>query len=123
MRLGLHGDLFIFLGTVQALGHEVEIIIGLLLAVAAGVAGDAGGRGVPDLPRDRRAPGSAFRAGPAAVVLRPDLVFLLFLPPLLYFAGIQTTWRDFKENIRPITLLAVGLVLFTTCAVAIAARG
>ncbi|CAN5408678.1 Na+/H+ antiporter [soil metagenome] len=52
----------------------------------------------------------------------PDLVFLLFLPPLLYYAGIQTSWRDFKFNLRAITLLAVGLVLLTTVIVAIVAH-
>src|SRR5215217_4540144 len=50
--------------------------------------------------------------------LQPDLVFLIFLPPLLYNAGLLTSWRDFKSNIRPISLLAIGLVLFTTCLVA-----
>ncbi len=54
--------------------------------------------------------------------IKPDIVFLLFLPPLLYYAGIQTSWRDFKYNLRPITLLAVGLVLFTTITVALVAR-
>ncbi|MBV9463228.1 MAG: Na+/H+ antiporter [Verrucomicrobiae bacterium] len=50
--------------------------------------------------------------------LEPDLVFLFFLPPLLYAAALFTPWRDFRANLRPISLLAVGLVLFTTVAVA-----
>jgi CPA1 family monovalent cation:H+ antiporter len=50
--------------------------------------------------------------------LEPDLVFLFFLPPLLFPAALFTSWRDFRENLRPISLLAVGLVLFTTVAVA-----
>jgi CPA1 family monovalent cation:H+ antiporter len=50
------------------------------------------------------------------------VVFLVFLPPILYFAGAQTSWRDFKANRRPIALLAVGLVLFTTAMVAVAAH-
>jgi monovalent cation/hydrogen antiporter len=49
----------------------------------------------------------------------PDIIFLVFLPPLLYFASLLTTWRDFKANIRPIMLLAVGLVLVTMVAVAL----
>ncbi|HLL88984.1 MAG TPA: cation:proton antiporter, partial [Tepidisphaeraceae bacterium] len=56
------------------------------------------------------------------VALNPDLVFVLFLPPLLYYGGLMTSWRDFRANIRPITLLAVGLVLFTTVCVAAVAR-
>jgi CPA1 family monovalent cation:H+ antiporter len=50
--------------------------------------------------------------------LEPELIFVLFLPPLLYPAGLFTPWRDFRENIRPILALALGLVLFTTVVVA-----
>src|ERR1700722_1403726 len=49
--------------------------------------------------------------------LDPNLVFLIFLPPLLYPAALMTSWRDFRANIRPIMLLAIGLVLFTTISV------
>ena len=52
------------------------------------------------------------------VSLNPELVFIFFLPPLLFPAAISTSWRDFRANLRPISLLAVGLVLFTTVAVA-----
>lgn len=51
--------------------------------------------------------------------LDPDLVFLIFLPPLLYAGGWSTDWKSFKENLRPIGLLAIGLVIFTTGIVAI----
>jgi CPA1 family monovalent cation:H+ antiporter len=54
------------------------------------------------------------------VHINPDLVFLLFLPPLLYAAGWFTSWHDFKANLRPIFMLAFGLVLFTTFVVGIA---
>jgi CPA1 family monovalent cation:H+ antiporter len=56
--------------------------------------------------------------GLPAVHLDPELVFLFFLPPLLYPAALYTSWRDFRANIRPISLLAVGLVLFTTVVIA-----
>jgi CPA1 family monovalent cation:H+ antiporter len=56
------------------------------------------------------------------VMLDPELVFLLFLPPILFAAGYFTSIRDFKANLRPIGLLAVGLVLFTTAVVAVVAR-
>lgn len=54
--------------------------------------------------------------------LAPEVVFLVFLPPILYYAGSLTSWRDFKANRRPIALLAIGLVLFTTVLVAVAAH-
>ncbi|HVU27529.1 MAG TPA: Na+/H+ antiporter [Verrucomicrobiae bacterium] len=50
--------------------------------------------------------------------LDPNLVFLFFLPPLLFPAALFTSWRDFRANLRPISFLAIGLVLFTTFAVA-----
>jgi Na+/H+ antiporter len=56
------------------------------------------------------------------IALEPDVVFLLFLPPLLYVSAIFTSWRDFRANLRPISLLAVGLVLMTTCVVAAVAH-
>ena len=56
------------------------------------------------------------------VTLDPDLVFLVFLPPVLYAAAWTTSWPDFKQAIRPISLLAIGCVLFTTVIVAIAAH-
>jgi Na+/H+ antiporter len=56
------------------------------------------------------------------VRLHPDLVFLVFLPPVLWSAAYFTSLREFRQNLRPISLLAVGLVLATTAAVAAAAR-
>jgi monovalent cation/hydrogen antiporter len=56
------------------------------------------------------------------VRLDPDLVFLIFLPPILWSAAYFTSLRDFRANLRSITLLAVGLVLATTAAVAAVAR-
>ena len=57
--------------------------------------------------------------GLPAVRINPDLVFLLFLPPLLYAAGWLTSWHDFRANLRSIFLLAFGLVLFTTLVVGV----
>jgi CPA1 family monovalent cation:H+ antiporter len=56
------------------------------------------------------------------VELNPDLVFLIFLPPLLYASAWTTSWHDFTAAHRPIALLAIGLVLFTTTIVAIVAH-
>src|SRR6185436_17835310 len=52
------------------------------------------------------------------VRLEPDLVFLFVLPPLLFPAALFASWRDFRANLRANSLLAIGLVLFTTLAVA-----
>lgn len=43
------------------------------------------------------------------VTVLPELVFLIFLPPILFAAAYFTSWRDFKVNKRPIALLAIGL--------------
>ncbi|MDQ2941687.1 MAG: cation:proton antiporter, partial [Chloroflexota bacterium] len=53
------------------------------------------------------------------VELDPDLVFLLFLPPILFSAAFFTSIREFRANVRPIGLLAIGLVLATTGVVAL----
>jgi Na+/H+ antiporter len=60
--------------------------------------------------------------GLPVIALSPDVVFILFLPPLLYEAAWNTSWHDFKANLRPIGLAAIGLVLFTTVLVAVAAH-
>ena len=57
-----------------------------------------------------------------SVRLSPELVFFVFLPPVLWSAAYFTSLREFRANARPITLLAVGLVLATTAAVAVCAR-
>jgi len=60
----------------------------------------------------------ALTPGLPAVQLDPDLVLLGLLPPIIYWAGVLTSWREFRFNLRPIVLLALGLVVFTTVAVA-----
>src|SRR5574341_127300 len=96
----------------------IELIIGLLVGVAV----------LSALSRKAQVPaaivlvigGAVFGLIPGLppVHLEPDLVFLFFLPPLLYPAALFTSWRDFRANLRPISLLAVGLVLFTTAVIA-----
>ncbi|HEY4263148.1 MAG TPA: cation:proton antiporter, partial [Schlesneria sp.] len=56
------------------------------------------------------------------VEFESETVLLIFLPPLLYAAAWQMSWRDFHFNLRPIGFLAVGLVLATTLAVAVLAH-
>src|SRR5208282_4376828 len=57
-----------------------------------------------------------------SLTLDPDFVFFIFLPPLLYIQAFYTSWRDFKRELRPISLLAIGLVLATTITVAYVAH-
>jgi Na+/H+ antiporter len=57
-----------------------------------------------------------------AVRLEPDIVFLVFLPPLLFSDAVNSSWRDFRENWRPIFLLSVGLVFATTGSVLLIAH-
>src|SRR6186997_2582749 len=52
--------------------------------------------------------------------LSPELVLLLVLPPVIYSSAVTMSWREFRFNLRPITLLAFGCVVFTTVAVAVA---
>jgi monovalent cation/hydrogen antiporter len=60
----------------------------------------------------------AFIPGLPAVRIEPGQVLLIFLPPLLFGAAWLTSWRDFAANLRPIALLAIGLVVATTTIVA-----
>src|SRR3954467_14432808 len=62
--------------------------------------------------------GLALTPGLPRIELAPELVLLGILPLLIYSAGVAMSWREFRFNLRPITLLAFGCVVFTTCAVA-----
>ena len=59
-----------------------------------------------------------FIPGVPEVELAPELVLLIFLPPLLYVSAFFSSLRDLRANIRPIGLLSVGLVALTTVVVA-----
>ena len=62
----------------------------------------------------------AFVPGMPVVELPPEIVLLMVLPPLIYSASVAMSWREFKSNLRPIILLAVGCVIFTAFMVAAA---
>jgi len=72
--------------------HIILVVSGIVISL------------IPDLP---------------VITLNPEVVFLIFLPPLLYGAAWNTSWRDFKAAIRPISLASIGLVFFTTALVAV----
>jgi len=63
----------------------------------------------------------SFLPGMPRIGLDPNLVFLVFLPPLLYSAAWTLSWREFQRNFVSIAMLAVGLVLFTVVGLAMAA--
>lgn len=103
-----HGGLFTVLGlllTVVML-HGVATRLRLSLPILLVLVG-LGVSLIPGLPH---------------VVLEPEIVFLIFLPPLLYEAAWFTSWREFKTFRNPIALQALGLVLFTSAIVAAVAH-
>ena len=66
--------------------------------------------------------GVAFIPGLPPLNLDPEAVFLIFIPPLLFWASLSTSLRDLKSNLRSITLLAVWMVLVTMTVVAAVAH-
>lgn len=97
--------------------HDVEVVLGLLVVVAALVT--LAGRINLPYPLLLVVGGLilGFVPGLPRVALEPDLVFLIFLPPLLYRDAITTSWRDFRADLGKISFLAFGLVLATTLAI------
>lgn len=104
------------------MGHAEILIAGLLVAVA----------GLSALARRLSVPypivlviGGAlvgFVPGLPQVELDPEVVLVVFLPPLLYGASVFANLGDLRANLRGLTLSTVGLVLVTMCAVAWAAH-
>jgi monovalent cation/hydrogen antiporter len=96
---------------------SIELILGLLIAATV-LAITARRLAIP-YPVLLVVGGTAigFLPGLPDIELAPEVVFLLFLPPILFAAGFFTSIRDLKANLTHITLLAVGLVLFTTAVV------
>ena len=100
----------------------VDIAV-FLVALVAGVLAVTAIAGRLDIP----APLVLVVAGIAAsyvpgmpeVHLHEEVVLLGLLPPLLYSVAIQTSLVDFNANRRPILLLSVGLVVFTTAGVGV----
>jgi Na+/H+ antiporter len=63
-----------------------------------------------------------FVPGLPKITLDPELILVLFLPPLIYSSAWLTSWRAFRTNLRPILQLSLGLVLVTTLVIAVAAH-
>ncbi|MEO5860940.1 MAG: Na+/H+ antiporter [Burkholderiales bacterium] len=100
----------------------VELIVALLLC-AVGLAWLARRWGIP-YPILLTLGGIALSFVPALpkIPIDPNLILVIFLPPILYPAALLTSWRDFSRAIRPISLLAIGLVLVTTLVVGLALK-
>jgi monovalent cation/hydrogen antiporter len=60
--------------------------------------------------------------GLPTVELAPEFVLLVVLPPIIYLSAVSMSWLEFCYNLRPISLLAVGCVAFTTAATAATAH-
>jgi CPA1 family monovalent cation:H+ antiporter len=99
--------------------HAVETIILLLLVLVAAFAAMARRLNVP-YPIILVLAGLiiSFLSHMPRVPLDPDVVFVVFLPPLLYASAWSMSWREFRRNAVVIGLLAVGLVGFTVWGVA-----
>jgi monovalent cation/hydrogen antiporter len=102
--------------------HAVEMVVLLLLAFVVLLGIFARKLSVP-YPIVMVLGGLAlsFMPGIPHFDLNPDMVFLIFLPPLLYSSAWNTSWRDFKANLVSILFLAFGLVAFTVLGVSILA--
>jgi Na+/H+ antiporter len=103
--------------------HEVELVLISLLVAVAGLAAAARAVNVP-YPIVLVAGGLVlgFVPGLPEVQLEPELVLVIFLPPLLYSAAFFANLHDLRRDMRSISLLAIGLVLTTMCTVALVAH-
>ena len=92
--------LLVFVAMFAGLAQRLKVPYPILLVVAGLVVSL-----VPGMPR---------------IGFNPDLVFIVFLPPLLYSAAWTLSWREFQRNFTRIAMLAIGLVLFTVVGLALA---
>lgn len=100
--------------------HTFQTIL-LMLALLAGVAVLARRLNIaPSILLVATGVGVALIPGRTTIELAPEVVLLMILPPLIYSAAVAMSWREFRANLRPISLLAVGCVVFTTTAIAVA---
>src|SRR5947208_13360347 len=98
---------------------QAELLIAGLLVAVAGLSALARRLSVP-YPIVLVVGGAlvGFVPGLPEVKLNPEVVLVVFLPPLLYGSAIFANFNDLRANLRGLTLSAVGLVLATMCAVA-----
>jgi monovalent cation/hydrogen antiporter len=104
--------------------HDVELVLVGLLVAVAGLATAARLANIP-YPIFLVVGGLAlgFVPGLPDTALAPELVLVIFLPPLLYSAAFFANLHELRVDARPISLMAIGLVLATMCVVAVVAHG
>jgi CPA1 family monovalent cation:H+ antiporter len=94
--------LLVAVAALSALAHVLDVPYPILLVVGGCLIGFV--PGIPDVQLD------------------PDLVLLIFLPPLLFHAASSSSIRDLRRNLRPIMMSAIGVVLLTMVVVAVVAH-
>ncbi|HVG51779.1 MAG TPA: Na+/H+ antiporter [Xanthobacteraceae bacterium] len=102
--------------------HTVQILVWLLLVIAAVAVVASRLKIPPSILLVIVGVILAAFPGLPALHLEPEMVLLLVLPPVIYDSAVAMSWREFRFNLRPIALLAVGCVVFTTVMVATAAH-
>ncbi len=110
-------------GLVLAFGARQELQLLVLIVCAAGLLIASGPLRIP-YPILLVVGGLllGFAPGVPKVTMPPDVVLIGILPPLLYVAAYFTGLRELRQNLKPISVLAVGLVVATTAAVAVVAH-
>ena len=102
--------------------ETVQILISLLVVIAAVAVVAARLKIPPPILLVMTGVILALLPGLPTVRLEPDIVLLLVLPPVIYSSAVAMSWREFRFNLRPISQLAVGCVVFTTLSVAAASH-
>ncbi len=104
--------------TLHFTAHDELQLFLLLAALAALLVASASQRLPPSILLVGGGLVLGFVPGLPHLTLPPDLVLVAILPPLLYSAAFFTGLRELRANLRPISLLAIGLVAVTTVGVA-----
>ncbi|MDP9083523.1 MAG: Na+/H+ antiporter [Pseudomonadota bacterium] len=102
--------------------HTIQILVSLLVVIAAISVVAARLKLPPAILLVMAGVALALIPGLPTLKLAPDFVLLFVLPPVIYSSAVAMSWREFRFNLRPISLLAVGCVAFTTIATAAAAH-
>jgi Na+/H+ antiporter len=100
----------------------VQILVVLVFVIAAVALAAARLKIPPSILLVTTGVALALLPGLPSIELEPEVVLLMVLPPVIYSSAVAMSWREFRFNLRPISLLAVGCVVFTTIAVAAAAH-
>ena len=99
--------------------HDLIVLLGILAAIGGLLALEPVLRVPYPILLVLAGLGLALIPGVPTLALPPEIVLLALLPPLLYSSAFFTSLRDLRANLRPIGLLAIGLVLATTAVVAV----